>query len=137
MTRYFGAPLRLLARSRLGRFLVFAQMFGRPTRMSVEHARRAITAIGRSPGFRATLRATLHRRYLATVPIDAPVTVEFGTRDRVLLKRQSRHLDQLPEQVQLVELPGVGHVPMSDDAEAVAGVISGTAARAGSVQLAR
>jgi pimeloyl-ACP methyl ester carboxylesterase len=135
-TRYFGGPLRLLVRSRLGRFLVFAQMFGRPTRMSVDHARRAITAIGRSPGFRATLRATLHRRYLATGPIDAPVTVEFGTRDRVLLKRQSRHLDQLPEHVQLVELPGVGHVPMSDDAEAVAGVISGTAARAGSVQLA-
>jgi pimeloyl-ACP methyl ester carboxylesterase len=133
-TRYFGGPLRFVARWRFGRFLTFAQMMGRPTQMTTEQARTAITAIGKCRGFRAAFRATLHRRYLAARPIDAPVTVEFGTRDRVLLKRQSRHLDQLPQRTILVELPGVGHVPMTDDPEAVAGVIVATAARAASTQ---
>jgi pimeloyl-ACP methyl ester carboxylesterase len=136
MTRFLGGALRFVVRWPIGRVVAFAQITGRPTRMTAEQARAAITAIGTCAGFRAAFRATLHRRYLAAGPIDGPVTVEFGTRDRVLLKRQSRHLDQLPQQTILVELPGVGHVPMSDDPEAVAGVISATAERAASVQLA-
>jgi pimeloyl-ACP methyl ester carboxylesterase len=136
MARFLGGVLRYVVRWPLGRVLAFAQMTGRPTRMSPDQARGAITALGTSAGFRAAFRATLHRRYLADRQIDVPVTVEFGTRDRVLLKRQSRHLDQMPEHVVLVELPGVGHVPMSDDPEAVAGVICATADRAGSIQLA-
>jgi pimeloyl-ACP methyl ester carboxylesterase len=136
MTRYFGGALRYIVRWPFGRIVAFAQMTGRPTRMTAEQARAAITAMGTCAGFRTALHATLHRRYCSGGPIDAPVTVEFGTRDRVLLKRQSRHLNQLPEQASLVELPGVGHVPMSDDPEAVASVIFATVERAGSIQLA-
>ena len=135
MTRCFGTALRYVVRWRIGRVVVFGQMIGRPSRMTVEQARTAITAIGTSPGFRAALRATLHRRYLASGRIDVPVTVEFGARDRVLLKRQSRHVDQLPQHAEVLQLPGAGHVPMSDAPEAVAAVISATAARAQSVQL--
>jgi pimeloyl-ACP methyl ester carboxylesterase len=137
MTRSLGGPLRFAVRWRIGRAIVFGQMTGRPSRMTVEQARTAITALGTSSGFRAALHATLHRRYLASGQIRVPVTVAFGTRDRVLLKRQSRHLDQLPRHADVVQLPGVGHVPMSDDPEAVAGVITATALRARSADLAK
>jgi pimeloyl-ACP methyl ester carboxylesterase len=83
--------------------------------------------IGESPGFDAVFEATLHRRYRSTLPIVAPVTVAFGSRDHVLLKRQSRHLDQLPAHTTLVELPGCGHLPMNDDPAAVSELILSTA----------
>jgi len=79
--------------------------------------------------FDAVFGATLHRRYRSTAPIDAPVTVAFGSRDHVLLKRQSRHLDELPAQTTLAELPGCGHVPMSDDPAAVSELILSTAGK--------
>jgi pimeloyl-ACP methyl ester carboxylesterase len=136
MTRFLGAPLRYVVRWRIGRVVVFGQMVGRPSRMTIEQARTAITAMGTSSGFRAALLATLRRRYLARGPIDVPVTVEFGARDRVLLKRQSRHVDQLPPHAEVLQLPGAGHLPMSDDPAAVAGVIATTVGRAQSVELA-
>ena len=86
--------------------------------------------MGSCPGFDATLAATARRRFLATAPIGAPVTVAFGGRDFLLLRRQSRHLDQLPPGTQAETLPGCGHVPMADDPAAVAALIDRTAARA-------
>ena len=105
---------------RLGRILAFGQTHGRPTRLTPEYARAAIQAMGTCPGFDATLAATARRRILATAPIAAPVTVAFGSRDVLLLRRQSRHLDQLPPGTEAETLPGCGHVPMTDDPGAVA-----------------
>jgi pimeloyl-ACP methyl ester carboxylesterase len=78
----------------------------------------------------AALAATAGRRFLATVPIDVPVTIAFGGRDVLLLRRQSRHLGQLPPGTRAEPLPGCGHVPMADDPAAVAALIGRTAARA-------
>jgi pimeloyl-ACP methyl ester carboxylesterase len=93
--------------------------------------------MGTCPGFEATLAATARCRYLATVPIAAPVTVAFGSRDVLLLRWQSRHLDQLPPGTQAETLPGCGHVPMADDPGAVAELITRTAERAGQTPIAR
>ena len=93
--------------------------------------------MGTCPGFEATLAATARRRYLATAPITAPVTLAFGSRDVLLLRRQSRHLDQLPAGTQAETLPGCGHVPMADDPAAVAELITRTAARAGQAPIMR
>jgi pimeloyl-ACP methyl ester carboxylesterase len=60
-------------------------------------------------------------------PIEAPVSVSFGTRDLILLPRQSRHLDQLPAHTRVRPLPRTGHVPMTDDPLAVASLIGRTA----------
>jgi pimeloyl-ACP methyl ester carboxylesterase len=87
--------------------------------------------MGTCPGFEAALRATTTRRFLAAGRIDAPVTVAFGGRDRLLLRRQSRHLDQLPAGTRSESLPGCGHVPMPDDPAAVTALIVRTTARAG------
>jgi pimeloyl-ACP methyl ester carboxylesterase len=123
LARFLGRGLRAIVRTRPGRLMVFAQTNGHPTRMSPAQARAAIAAIGKAPGFRATLRATLNRRYKATAPLRAPVTVAFGGRDRILPRRAARCLDELPAHTTTAELPGAGHVPMSDDPAAVARVI--------------
>jgi pimeloyl-ACP methyl ester carboxylesterase len=56
------------------------------------------------------------------------LSLAFGSRDLILLRRQYRHIDQLPPGTQVQELPGCGHVPMSDDANAVVSVITATVA---------
>jgi pimeloyl-ACP methyl ester carboxylesterase len=115
---------------RLGRALILGQTHGRPMRMSAGYAQAAIHAMGTCAGFDEALAATNKRRYLATAPIGAPATVAFGSRDRLLLPHQSRHLDQLPRDTHVAVLPGCGHVPMADDPQAVAAVITETARRA-------
>lgn len=51
--------------------------------------------------------------------ITAPVTVAFGSRDRVLLPGVARRRDELPDQTRWATLSGCGHVPMFDDPDAV------------------
>jgi pimeloyl-ACP methyl ester carboxylesterase len=76
-----------------------------------------------APGFDAVMTATEERCSVSGPPIDAPVTVAFGSRDRVLLARHSRHVDQLPPGTRVKSLPGCGHVPMADDPGAVTAFI--------------
>jgi pimeloyl-ACP methyl ester carboxylesterase len=137
LTRRAAGPLSRLVNYRLGRALAFGQTHGRPGQLTAGYARAAIRAMGTCPGFDAALRATARRRYLASAPISAPVTVAFGSRDLLLLRHQSRHLDQLPPGTQVESLPGCGHVPMADDPGAVAALIIASAARAGRSELSR
>jgi len=134
LTRHAAGPLSRLVKYRVGRALVLGQTHGHPTRLTPEYARSAIAVMGTCPGFDATLAATATRRCLATTPIDAPVTVAFGSRDLLLPRRLARHLDQLPPAAEEETLPGCGHVPMADDPAAVAALISRTAARAGTAR---
>jgi pimeloyl-ACP methyl ester carboxylesterase len=129
LARHAAAPLSRLVRYRLGRILVLGQTHGRPTRLTAGYARAAVESLGRCPGFEAALAGTARRRYLATTPITAPVTVAFGSRD-LLLRHPARRLDQLPPHTQAEVLPGCGHVPIADDPAAVAALITQTAARA-------
>ena len=132
-TRWFAqhatGPLCRLMRFRLARILVLGQTHGRPARIPPEYARRAIREMGTCPGFRATMKGTEPRCYLAGPRIDAPVSVGFGGRDHLLRPRQSRHLDQLPPGTHVQTLPGCGHVPMADDPEAIVAFIAAATAR--------
>jgi pimeloyl-ACP methyl ester carboxylesterase len=121
---------RLLSRaveSRLGRIAVLGQTHGRPARMTPEQAKGALRALATAPGFDAALEATLHRHYEAGARFSAPVTVAFGSRDRLLIRRSYRRLDQLPPDTRVGELPGCGHVPMADDPVAVAALVLASA----------
>jgi len=137
LARHAARPLSLLVSYRPGRVLVLGQTHGHPARLTPGYARATIQAMGTCPGFEATLAATARRRFLATTPIGAPVTVAFGSRDVLLLPGQSRHLDQLPPGTTAETLPGCGHVPMADDPGAVAELITRTAARAGQAPVVR
>lgn len=86
-------------------------------------------ALGACPGFDATLAATATHHYRAGPSIDTPITVAFGSRDRLLLPRQSRHLDELPAGTHLMTLPGCGHVPMGGNPTAVTALIAAATGR--------
>jgi len=92
-----------------------------PPAAAVEIAR----TFGRSPGFDAHLDATIPQRFVGGHSISVPVSVAFGGKDRVLLRNQSRHRDQLPPQTRWLELPGCGHVPTHGDPDLLAEVILG------------
>jgi len=130
LARHAAGLLGVLVRYRLGRVLVLRQTHGRPAHLTPEYARAAIRWLGTSPGFDAAAAAAARRRFVATAPIDAPVTVAFGSRDLLLLPHQSRHLDQLPPGTRVEPLPGCGHVPIADDPGAVTALIERSAARA-------
>ena len=130
LTRHADRLLSRLVTNRPGRAIVLGQTHGQPMRLTAEYAQAAIHAMGACPGFDATFTATAPRRYLATTPISAPVTVAFGSRDRLLLRHQSRYLGQLPPGTHLKALPGCGHIPMADDPGAVTALITRSARRA-------
>jgi pimeloyl-ACP methyl ester carboxylesterase len=53
-------------------------------------------------------------------PIHCPVRIAWGTGDRILrLTSASARLRTLVPHAEFVELPGLGHVPMTDDPELV------------------
>jgi pimeloyl-ACP methyl ester carboxylesterase len=137
LARHAARPLSYLVRFRLGRVLALGQTHGRPTRLTPRYARETIAAMGTCPGFEATLAATARQGYRATAPITAPVKLAFGSRDVLLLRGQSRHLDQLPPGIQAETLPRCGHVPMADDPGAVAELVTRTAARAAQAPVVR
>ena len=128
LARFGGPVVSPLARIPAARWVMFRQIVGRPSAMSAMQARQAIADMGGAPGFRATMRASLPRSLTARGPIDAPISLSFGTRDCLLLPRQSRHVEQLPAHTRMVPLRGTGHVPMTDDPTAVAALIDETAA---------
>jgi pimeloyl-ACP methyl ester carboxylesterase len=123
LSRHAARPLSPLLEYRLVRGLVLGQTHGRPMHMTPQQARAAVYWLATCPGFEATLKATANRRYVATRPINAPITVAFGSRDLVLLKSQSRHLDQLPPGTYVEVLPRCGHLPMADDPSTVSNFI--------------
>jgi hypothetical protein len=63
----------------IGRVFILGRTHGQPTWLRPEYAHAAIDAVGTCPGFDATLNAIARRRYLATAPISAVVTVAFGS----------------------------------------------------------
>ncbi len=126
LSQHAAGALSRLVSYRLGRALVLGQTHGRPFRVSPGYARTAIRAMGTCPGFDATMKASA-TGYRAGPPIGAPVTVAFGSRDHLLVRR-SRQLGELPPGTRHAALPHCGHVPMADDPPAVAALITASAA---------
>jgi pimeloyl-ACP methyl ester carboxylesterase len=110
-------------RTRLTRGLSFLQASGHPSDLPYEPVKTAIHDMATAPGFRETLQALEKRQFEDGAAITVPVTVAFGSRDRVLLPKIARRRDQLPDQTRWVTLPECGHVPMFDDPEATADLL--------------
>jgi pimeloyl-ACP methyl ester carboxylesterase len=65
------------------------------------------------------------------VPLEIPLTIAWGKRDRILFPRQAKSAKKMLPQARFLSLPGCGHVPMADDPELIATVLmenSGTQA---------
>ena len=110
-------------KTRLARALAASQVSGHPFRVPYGPARDTIAAMAEAPGFRETLRALVRTRFAGGAEITVPVSVAFGTRDRVLLPVVSRRRKELPAQTRWVRLRGCGHVPMFDDPRATADLL--------------
>jgi pimeloyl-ACP methyl ester carboxylesterase len=111
-----------LSRSPAGRALMFAAVVSRPSRLSPEQAlgdaRAFLTA-------RAAVDLILDTPlwFTAAVPEQVPVTVAWGTKDRLLLPSQAKVAGRQLPQARHLPLPGCGHVPMTDDPALVAQVL--------------
>ncbi|WP_433548718.1 alpha/beta fold hydrolase [Streptomyces sp. CA-294286] len=123
-----GMPLPLvdrLARSGAGRSALTSAIYAKPGRRSPEAVVAETLALREAAGFEPTLRAGLTVQYRDDIT-DIPVTVAWGTRDRLLPRRQGVRAKGVIPGARLVRLPGCGHVPMNDDPALVARVVLST-----------
>jgi pimeloyl-ACP methyl ester carboxylesterase len=111
-----------LSRTVAGRALLCGTIVSRPARMSAEQARGDAAAfLAARDAMNAVLAVSAP--FTASVPDDIPVTIAWGTRDRILPPRQADIARQRFPHATHVPLPGCGHVPMTDDPALVARVL--------------
>ncbi|GAB3446127.1 alpha/beta fold hydrolase [Actinophytocola sediminis] len=109
-------------------------LYGHPSRITEQVMLDDLASMVASPAF--DLVATAGRNYAYASPQPTvPVTVAWGTRDRILWPRQAGRAAELLPRARHVWLYRCGHVPMIDEPELVASVIlstcaAGSAARA-------
>ncbi|MFG2759448.1 alpha/beta fold hydrolase [Streptomyces wuyuanensis] len=111
-----------LSRTAAGRAALTSTIYARPGRRSPQAVVAETLALRDATGFRETLDAGRAVQFTSDVP-GVPVTVAWGTRDRLLLRRQGIRAKKAIPGARLVRLPGCGHVPMNDDPALVARVI--------------
>lgn len=122
MASRLPTPLvRTLFRSSRLRSVAFGMLISRPDRLTVERAVADAAALRGGRAFRAVVRAS--RGYTFTGAPAVPVTIAWGTRDLILPHRQAAAARRGLPDARHVDLPGCGHVPMSDDPDLVADVI--------------
>ncbi|MFD5764531.1 alpha/beta fold hydrolase [Streptomyces sp. NPDC127049] len=111
-----------LSRTPAGRTALTSTIYARPGRRSPEAIVAETLALREATGFHQTLAAGRNVLFRDDIP-SLPVTVAWGARDRLLLRRQGVRAKQTIPGARLVRLPGCGHVPMNDDPALVARVL--------------
>ncbi|MCT2593970.1 alpha/beta hydrolase [Streptomyces sp. N2-109] len=127
------ALVRRLSRTAAGRTALTSSIYARPGRRSPEAVVAEIRALRDAPGFTPTLAAGQHPAAvftgtIGTVP-DIPVTIGWGDRDRLLVRRQGLRAKRALPDARLVRLRGCGHVPMNDAPALVARIVLDTVRR--------
>lgn len=104
--------------------LSFVPLVSRPANLTAQRAYEDALALRRGRGFRPVARAA--RTYTFDGAPSVPVTVAWGTRDRIFSPNQlDRARERLPNARHEL-LRDCGHVPMSDAPDLVASLILGT-----------
>ncbi|MFI5804907.1 alpha/beta fold hydrolase [Streptomyces sp. NPDC051561] len=111
-----------LSRTAAGRFTLTSTIYAKPARRSPEAVVAETLALREAVGFEPTLTAGLTVQFQDDLS-GLPVTVAWGTGDRLLMRRQGVRAKNIMPDARLVRLPGCGHVPMNDDPALVARVI--------------
>ncbi|MBS1870119.1 MAG: alpha/beta fold hydrolase [Actinobacteria bacterium] len=118
-----GAQMRRIVRSPAGRQATIGLMYGRPRKRVGEEAVEDLVQLARAPGWQATLPHTRGYAFRDGAELAVPVTIGWGTRDRLLIPRQAKRARTLLPRARHVPLPRCGHIPMSDDPEGVAALL--------------
>lgn len=123
IARSMPLPLvQQLSRSAAGRTTLTSTIYARPGRRSPEAVVAETLALANATAFAETLRAGDTVQFTDDIP-GLPVTVAWGTKDRVLIRRQGVRAKRIIPKARLIRLPGCGHVPMNDDPALVARVL--------------
>jgi pimeloyl-ACP methyl ester carboxylesterase len=107
----------------MGRKLGLSLFVGRPERLTGAEAADNTRALAGAPWFDETLPALRAWDVSSGDAISVPVTVAWGSKDRLLLPRQARRAARVIPRARVLMIPGCGHVPTWDDPEQVARVI--------------
>ena len=111
-----------LARSTAGRALLFAAVVSRPSRLSAEQALEDTQAfMAARPAVDTILAHPVW--FTEVVPEQVPVTIAWGSKDRMLLPSQAQVAQRRLPDARHLPLPGCGHVPMTDNPALVAQVL--------------
>jgi pimeloyl-ACP methyl ester carboxylesterase len=122
---HLPAPvLRAAFATRWLRAASFGMLLARPGRITAATALADARALRDARAFATVARAG--RGYAFAGAPAVPVTVAWGTRDRILRHRQAALARRCLPGARHVDLDGCGHVPMLDDPDAVAAAILGT-----------
>jgi pimeloyl-ACP methyl ester carboxylesterase len=116
-------PMTALLHSPAGRQATIGLMYGRPARRDPDEAVADLESLARAPGWEATLPRTRSYVFRDGEQLRAPVTIGWGTRDRLLIPRQAVRAREALPRARHVPLPGCGHIPMSDDPDGVAALL--------------
>ncbi|MFM9703534.1 MULTISPECIES: alpha/beta fold hydrolase [Streptomyces] len=123
LSRRMPLPLvERLSRSAAGRTALTSTIYARPARRSPEAVVAETLALAGATGFDQTLRSGASVRFTDDIP-GIPVTVAWGSRDMLLVRRQGVRAKRIIPRARLVRLPGCGHCPMNDDPALVARVL--------------
>jgi len=112
----------VLARHTAGRAMVYGAIISRPSRMPPEQALGDMTAFLAAHDALEAILADL-TPFTGRVPDGIPVTIAWGTKDRLLRPPQVLVAKARLPQARIRPLPGCGHVPMTDDPALVADVL--------------
>jgi pimeloyl-ACP methyl ester carboxylesterase len=116
--------LQRIARSAAGRAALTSTIYARPGRRSPEAVVAETRSMRTATGFGPTLKVgrSPDAIFKQDIP-DLPVTIGWGEKDRLLLRRQGTRAKKAMPGARLVRLPGCGHVPMNDDPALVARLV--------------
>jgi pimeloyl-ACP methyl ester carboxylesterase len=126
LARNAPAPEPLL-RNPVTRSLLAGPTAARPWRKDPDELIEEYACFAGCAGFDATLPHTFHAQPRGLTTLDVPVLILWGTRDLILIPRQGRRFERLIPGAELRYMRGIGHTPMSDAPEELAGAIAGFA----------
>ena len=121
--RLGGDRIEPLYRSPALRRALNRQATERGDRMTLDQAVALARQYRDAPGFDATFEALHEGHFTGGAAVTPPATVAWGDRDKLLLPRQAERARRALPQARHLWLPGCGHHPMIDDADATARAI--------------
>jgi pimeloyl-ACP methyl ester carboxylesterase len=117
--QHFGPAL---SRHTAGRALLYGVTVRRPSRVPAEQAAGDMAAFLAAHDALEAILAQM-TPFTGQIPADVPVTIAWGTKDRLLRPPQVLVAKARLPQARIRPLPGCGHVPMTDDPALVADVL--------------
>jgi pimeloyl-ACP methyl ester carboxylesterase len=108
-----------LSQRKAGKAVLLGGVVARPALLAPQTVRDDMAGIARAAdAVHAVLRT--FQPFTLTIPDEVPVTIGWGSKDRLLSPKNAVVARQRLPQARFLTLPGCGHVPMSDDPELVA-----------------